>query len=239
MKHCAESTRTNLTTLPRKLLAASLSLLLVSCSATRPVTAAQGPTGPQDLHKYALIIQELPDGRVTHDWKPLTDFDLTMFQSTLSAVGSRRGIVRVSSKELSAYCEGRREQCVQDCTASRSPVRIGHRIYDDVKTTPWRVARGRWCQRNCLDEAVQCAKNRGSWAEEYAAKFDAIEPAVGWIKTHREEILAGTVIVIAGVAFVAAVAASGGGALVLMPLVLVAESPSERPASPTLAEATR
>jgi hypothetical protein len=203
------------------------------------MTAVQGPSGPQDLHQYALLIQELPDGRVTHEWKPLSEFDLTKLQSTLSAVSSHRGIVRVSSKALKAYCEGRREQCVQDCIASRSPFRIGHRIYEDVKTTPWRVARGPWCQTNCLDEAVQCTKNRGSWAEEYVAKFDAIEPAVVWIKTHREEILTGAVIVIAGVAFVAAVAASGGGALVLMPFVLVAENPLERPASTTLAEATR
>jgi hypothetical protein len=67
----------------------------------------------------------------------------------------------------------------------------------------------------------------------------AIEPAVDWIKTHREEILVGTVIVIAGVAFVAAVAASGGGALILMPLVFVAENPSGLPAVPPIAEATR
>ncbi|WNG22436.1 hypothetical protein F0U63_40930 [Cystobacter fuscus] len=66
-----------------------------------------------------------------------------------------------------------------------------------------------------------------------------MEPAVDWIKTHREELLVGTVIVIAGVAFVAAVAASGGGALILMPLVFVAENPSGSPAAPALAEATR
>lgn len=239
MKHRVENARSILTTLSRKLLAASLSLLLVSCSATRPMTAAQGPSGPQDLHKYALLIQELPDGQVTHDWKPLSEFDLAKFQNTLSAVSSRRGIVRVSSEELEAYCEGRRLQCQQDCIASRRPVRVGHHIYDDVKIRPWREVKGRWCESNCLEEAIQCAKNTGSWAEEYAAKFDAIEPAVGWIKTHREEILTGTVIIIAGVAFVAAIAASSGGALLLMPLVLVAESPLKRPASPTLAEASR
>ena len=49
----------------------------------------------------------------------------------------------------------------------------------------------------------------------------------------------GTVIVIAGVAFVAAVAASGGGALVLMPLVFVAENAPRLPAALPIAEATR
>ncbi|WNG22256.1 hypothetical protein F0U63_29945 [Cystobacter fuscus] len=78
----------------------------------------------------------------------------------------------------------------------------------------------------------------GKWAEEHAAEFNAIEPAVDWIKNHREEILAGSVIVIAGVAFVAAVAASGGGVLILMPIVLVAENPLAFPATPHIAEAT-
>ncbi|WNG53038.1 hypothetical protein F0U60_50450 [Archangium minus] len=77
----------------------------------------------------------------------------------------------------------------------------------------------------------------GSWAEDYAAEFDEIEPAVDWIKNHREEILVGSVIVIAGVVFVAAVAASGGGALVLMPLVFVAEASPGGPTTPSIVEA--
>lgn len=63
--------------------------------------------------------------------------------------------------------------------------------------------------------------------------------AVDWIKNHREELLVGSVIVIAGVAFVAAVAASGGGALILMPLVFVAESTPGLPTASSIAEATR
>jgi len=225
-------------TLAQKLMALSLGLLLVSCSVTQPIVAAQGPTGLHDLARYALIIQEMPDGQVTHDWKPLKDFDLTKSQYTLSAMNSNRGIVRVSSAGLKEYCEGRRVQCQQDCLASSRPIQVGQVKYDDVKTQPWRKARTWWCPRYCMEQAVQCTKGRGSWAAEYAAEFHAIEPAVDWLKTHREEILAGSVIVIAGVAFVAAVAASGGGALILMPLVFVAENPSGFPAS-TIAEAGR
>jgi nicotinamidase-related amidase len=66
----------------------------------------------------------------------------------------------------------------------------------------------------------------GEWAEEDAAEFDAIEPAVDWIKNHREEILVGTVIVIAGVAFTVVVAASAGGALILVPVVFLVEDSS-------------
>jgi len=226
-------------TLSQKLMASSLCLLLVSCSATRPMIAAQGPTGPHDLARYALIIQEMPDGRVTHDWKPIKDFELTKFQYTQNAMNSYRGIVRASSTGLEEYCEGRRVQCEQDCLASSRPIKVGHLTYQDVKTKPWREAKWRWCPEKCREQADMCRRRMGSWAEEYVAEFNAIEPAVDWLKTHREEILVGTVIVIAGVAFVAAVAASGGGALILVPLVFVAENPPGLPAAPPIAEATR
>ncbi|HZH14445.1 MAG TPA: hypothetical protein VE057_08820 [Archangium sp.] len=226
-------------TLARKLTAASLGLLLVSCSVTQPIVAAQSPTGLHDLAKYALIIQEMPDGRVTHDWKPLRDFDLTKFQYAPSAMNLNRGIVRVSSAGLKKYCEGRQDQCEQDCFSSRRPMRVGHWIYDDVKIEPWREAKKWWCPMHCRKQADMCKRRMGSWAEEYAAEFNEIEPAVDWIKDHREKLLVGSVIVIAGVAFVAAVAVSGGGALILMPLVFVAESNPELPAASFIAEATR
>jgi hypothetical protein len=226
-------------TLSQKLMASSLCLLLVSCSATRPVMTAQGPTGPHDLVRYVLIVQEMPDGHVTHDWKPLKDFELTKLQYTQNAMSSYPGLVRVSSTGLEEYCEGRRVQCEQDCLASSRPIKVGHLTYQDVKIKPWREAKWRWCPEKCMEQADMCRRRRGGWAEEYAAEFNAIEPAVDWIKTHREEILVGTVIVIAGVAFVAAVAASGGGALILAPLVFVAEPPPGLPAATPIAEATR
>ena len=57
-----------------------------------------------------------------------------------------------------------------------------------------------------------------------------MDTAVDWAKRHRNEILVGAVVVIAGVAFVALVAGSGGGALVLVPLVLMASG--DTPAEP-------
>ncbi|OJH41649.1 hypothetical protein BON30_10625 [Cystobacter ferrugineus] len=55
-------------------------------------------------------------------------------------------------------------------------------------------------------------------------RFEAMDIAVDWVRRHRTRILAGTVIIIAGVAFVAVVGASGGAALVFVPAVLVASS---------------
>ena len=55
-------------------------------------------------------------------------------------------------------------------------------------------------------------------------RFEAMDTAVDWVRRHRTRILAGTVIIIAGVAFIAVVGASGGTALVFVPIVLVASS---------------
>ncbi|QRK13513.1 hypothetical protein JQX13_08475 [Archangium violaceum] len=55
-------------------------------------------------------------------------------------------------------------------------------------------------------------------------KFSTADKAVAWLKQHHEELLVGTVVVIAGVAFVAVVVGSGGSALVLVPAVLMVSS---------------
>ncbi|ATB34621.1 hypothetical protein CYFUS_000028 [Cystobacter fuscus] len=74
-----------------------------------------------------------------------------------------------------------------------------------------------------MDAFVECTKGRGEWAEEYVAEFDAVEPAIDWLKKHRRELAVGTVVVIAGVAFAVVVAGSAGAVLVLTPLLVMAE----------------
>src|SRR5690242_11258061 len=54
----------------QRMLAVSIAFL-VSCSTTRYSTI--GPTGPEDLARYALIIRPQADGKVTHEWVPLED----------------------------------------------------------------------------------------------------------------------------------------------------------------------
>ncbi|WP_375766034.1 hypothetical protein NR798_30600 [Archangium gephyra] len=62
--------------------------------------------------------------------------------------------------------------------------------------------------------------------------------AVEWLKVHREEIVTGTLVVIAGVAFVVAAGGSGGGLLFFVPLLAVASADpvSELPADSRFAE---
>jgi len=90
-----------------------------------------------------------------------------------------------------------------------------------------------------MEESIRCKKGRGEWAEQYAAEFDAIDPAIDWIKKHREELAVGAVVVIAGVAFAVVVTGTGGAALVLAPLLVIAEISPQVPRVSQLAEACR
>jgi hypothetical protein len=186
-----------------------------------------------------LAFEQQSDGQLTHAWIPLKDFDLEKFQRTLSAAHSHRNIVRVSSSGLNEYCDGRHDQCVNDCLKSSRPVTVGRHKYTDTTVQPWRIARGWWCPSNCLEASVECKKGRGEWAAEFDAEFDSIEPAVDWIKRHRTELVVGTVVVIAGVAFVVVIVGTGGTALVLAPVLLMTQSAPALSPELQLAEACR
>jgi hypothetical protein len=60
-------------------------------------------------------------------------------------------------------------------------------------------------------------------------EFTAADDAVDWLKRHRQEVLVGSVITIAGVAFV--VVSAGAGLLVLAPVVLMTSSEAQPGAS--------
>jgi hypothetical protein len=79
------------------------------------------------------------------------------------------------------------------------------------------------CIRKCMQPYLDCNRLK-EMAEGRAVKFHAIDEAVDWVKRNSGKLLAGTVIVIAGVAFVVVVGASGGGVLLLAPVVILASS---------------
>lgn len=74
----------------------------------------------------------------------------------------------------------------------------------------------RFCEKKCLDEYMDCLELQKS----HALEFNAADSAVEWLKQNREQLVVGTIVVIAGVAFVTLTA--GAGALVLVPVVLLA-----------------
>ncbi|MBN9682984.1 hypothetical protein JYJ93_11135 [Corallococcus sp. NCSPR001] len=67
---------------------------------------------------------------------------------------------------------------------------------------------------DCIED-VERASRKGDAQE---LRFSNLDGALNWLRTHRTELVIGTVVIIAGVAFV--VATGGSGALILAPLAL-------------------
>jgi hypothetical protein len=63
---------------------------------------------------------------------------------------------------------------------------------------------------------MECEKANEKKAKEL--KFSRVDDAIEWIREHKAEVALGTVVIIAGVAFV--VTTGGTGALILAPLAL-------------------
>jgi len=185
-------------------------------SATR--SPIPGPTGERELSRYALIVDEAPNGRVTHIWKPLGDFDLTMYPRHVHVDGFHGRLEQVMFTDQD--CHHQYEVCVPTCLASTRIFQVDKYGYDSSQYGQWRTGKKRYCPEACMKQLAMCLAR----TEASPVRFEAMDTAVDWAKRHRTRILAGTVIIIAGVAFIAVVGASGGAALVFVPVVLVASS---------------
>jgi hypothetical protein len=65
-------------------------------------------------------------------------------------------------------------------------------------------------------EYQQCLEIEKARSLQFSTESDAVE----WLKRNRKELLAGTIVVIAGVAFVSL--SGGAGFIILAPIMLVA-----------------
>lgn len=200
---------------PQRFLATSLGLLLVSCGAAR--SAVPSPTSAQELSRSVLVIQETPDGQVTHSWEPLSRFDLSKYPYPASNSSVEGPIVRTA---WTRDCEDEFEACVKMCVASLRGRNWSHAN---------RASKTRMCHDRCRPAYNDCCRLRD---QAETLKFPTGGQAVNWLKQHREELVVGTVVVIAGVTFIVVVGGSGGLALLLVPAFLVASAevvPSEPP----------
>jgi hypothetical protein len=188
-------------------MAAGLGFLLASCSATR--SSHPTPTSVQELSRSVLILEKTPDGQVTHSWEPLSSFDLSKLPYRASGGIVDGLIVRAA---WTRDCDDEFGNCINMCTNS-------------LRGRTWSHAndgsKNRLCRSRCLPAYNDCCKLRD---QAEALEFSAADNAVAWLKQHHEELLAGTVVVIAGVAFVVTFVGSGGAALVLVPAVLMVSS---------------
>lgn len=199
-------------------MAAGCALLLVACGATR--SAYSAPEG-HELTRHVLVIQEAPDGQLAHAWEPVSDFDLTKYPLRAQDGTLQSGIVRAA---WTRDCEDEFDQCVAMCIKSLTGPNWSHANQG---------SKHRICRERCRPAYNDCSRLR-DLAE--ARRFPVIDDAVDWLKRHRKELEVGTVVVVAGVAFVVIVAGSGGTALILAPAVLLVSAEASAPALDAVAQ---
>ncbi|HEX8706550.1 MAG TPA: hypothetical protein VF815_47395 [Myxococcaceae bacterium] len=185
--------------------AALLSALLVSCSAVRHLA----PTSAEDLTRFVLLIQELPDGSVTHVWQHAEEVDLARYRPLSAASRTVRRVEPVAAWRRD--CDEENRECIRRCMNRPLPRGYGH-------MTSGRKYGGK--EKFCTEECLQPYRDCVELERLHPQEFTAIEPAVDWLKRNYKLVLVGSVVVIAGVAFV--VVSAVAGVVLLAPAVLLA-----------------
>ncbi len=192
---------------PARLLASLLGVLLVSCGATRYGTTP----AVEELTRYVLVIEEPPDGQVTHAWRRAEEFDLSGYKYPASTRATTYGRIVLASRRP-RDCDEENHQCVEKCMNRPLPRGFGH-----IKTRDrGNGAKEDWCRDQCWQPYRDCQELEGRRPQE----FSAVDEAIDWLKRNPRGILVGSIVVIAGVAFVTV--SAGAGLVVLAPAALLA-----------------
>jgi hypothetical protein len=200
-----------------RLTAALLCALLVSCAATQP----SAPPRAEELAHHVLVIQELPDGRVTHSWRRAEEFDLKPYSVLSGTRGTARHIVPAVARPRD--CDEENEDCVEKCVNRPIPRGFGH-----ITSSRGRAGKAEYCRDQCRQAHLDCMELERLRPQE----FTAADGAIDWLKRHRKSLLVGSGVIIAGVAFV--VVSAGAGLVILAPAVLLAAPAA--PPEPFMAE---
>lgn len=192
----------------QKVIAAVLGVLVASCGVTR----SSAPTSAEGLTRLVLVIEEMPDGRVSHSWLRAGDFELERHSEGGRAGSTAKRIVLASSRQSDCYAQYL--ECYQQCRQTPIPTDFNHYIEDFGP----RAGHDRYCSEKCMRQYTKCL----SAQERRAQEFTAVDGAVDWLKRNHEAVEIGSLVVIAGVTFVAV--SAGAGMLVLAPIVLMTSS---------------
>ena len=154
------------------------------------------------------MIQELPDGRVIHIWQRAEEFDLSRYKQLSRASRVSRPIVLAAGWQRD--CDKENDECVDKCLGRPLPEEFNHITNLGAKAA--------YCRQQCQQAYDDCRELE----RLQPRKFTAVDGALDWLKRHRKAILVGSVIIIAGVAFV--VVSAGTGLVILAPVLLLTGS---------------
>lgn len=103
-------------------------------------------------------------------------------------------------------CDAEQIACFDDCWNSPPP-------YEHIERG--RAGHYKYCTTMCLKKYMECCKQQ----ELRPRAFPDMKAALDWLKERKTEVLVGSVVVVAGAAFI--VSAGAAGALVLLPLAAI------------------
>ncbi len=189
-----------------------LCALLVSCSATRQLA----PASAQELNRYVLFIREMPDGTVIHSWQPVDEVDLSRYRLQSSAHGTARRIVPAMAGQP-RDCDEENRECIRECMSRPLARGFGH-----ITSNGTKGGKEAYCRDRCWQAYRDCQEVERLRPQE----FVAIDGATDWLKRHHKAILVGSIVTIAGVAFI--VVSAGVGLVILAPVVILAGPSAEQ-----------
>jgi hypothetical protein len=163
-----------------------------------------------------LFIRELPDGTVTQSWERADHVDLSRYGYPPRSLGANGRIVPASALSRPRDCDAENRQCINDCMDRPLPRGYGH-----ITSNGTKGGKEAYCRNQCWQPYLDCVELQKLRPQE----FTSVDDAVDWLRRHREMGLEGSIIVIAGVAFVVLI---GPELIILAPFVLLAEHSVER-----------
>lgn len=184
----------------RRFTAVALCVLLAACGATRSTVAP----APEELPRRVLLLRESPDGSFTPEWRPAGEFDLARY------VRAEEGPRIVRTARSVRDCDAENLECVRKCMSRRLPGDYGH-----VKLPRGKGGKDDYCVEQCAPAYRDCVDLERLRPQE----LSSAEEVSNWASRHRESLLVGSVVVIAGVVFV--VVSAGAGLFVLAPALLL------------------
>jgi hypothetical protein len=179
--------------------------VLTACSGSQTHPSLEPSRGlPQDLYESVLVLRFIPGEQAEHSWQSASTWEQELSDLRASAASDAGRIVFASSRPRN--CDQEQIDCHRDCMRRKPPYPHGaRRSHGHIE----------YCDNKCLNEYMDCLRLQ----KLEALSFPAIHRAVDWMRRHQQEVLVGTIIVAAGVAFV--VISAGAGLIVLAPMALL------------------
>lgn len=186
----------------------TLGLLGVLVSGCVGMTSGSVSPSVEELDRYVLVLQESRGGHVTHSWRPVEEFDLSQirFQPRAERTYGRIMLAAAHPRD----CHAELDACVGNC--------LSQPLSEDYAHITSYGAKAAHCRKGCRQPYLDCEALQGRRPLE----FSATQQAVDWLKRNRNGVLVGSIVVVAGVAFV--VAFPPGALIALIPAAAFASS---------------